>query len=302
MVTSTGNHPAALWPGVEAMFGRSYNEHAMECTQIFTVKGSKKAYEEVVRVTGTGLAPVKAEGDSTSYTDTSQADTTRYTNVAYSLGTIVTREAIADNLYEDVGKANAEALGFSMRTTKEVVSANVLNRGFNASYVGGDGKELFATDHPSAVGNQSNELAVAADFSEASLEDMLTNIMEAKNYEGLQIAIRGERLIVPPSLAFDAERVLKSTLRSGSDFNDVNAVRSMGLLPQGYIVNHYLTDSDAWFIKTDVPNGLTMFKRQGIEFTRDNDFDTGNAKAKAYERYAVGWSDWLGCFGTPGAA
>ena len=302
MTITTGNHPALLWPGVHATFGRSYNEHGMECTQIFTVKKSKRAYEEVVRLTGFGLAPQKAEGGSTSYTDMSQADTTRFTNVAYSLGSIVTREAIADNLYEDVGKQNSEALGFSMRTTKEIVSANVLNRGFNSSYVGGDGKELFATDHPSNVGNQSNELTVAADFSEASLEDLIIQIMEAKNYEGLQIAVRPIQLIIPPALSFDAERVLKSTLRSGTDHNDLNAVRSMGLLPKGATVNHYLTDDDAWFIKTDVPNGLTMFERQGIEYTKDNDFDTGNAKSKAYERYSVGWSDWLGCFGSPGAA
>lgn len=310
MVTTTGNHPSLLWPGIHATFGRSYNEHGMECAQIFTTKTSRRAYEEVVRLTGFGLAPMKSEGQSTSYTDMSEADTTRYTNVAYGLGAITTREAIDDNLYEDVTKANSEALGFSMRTTKEIVGANVLNRGFNSSYVGGDGKELFATDHPSNVGNQSNELAVAADFSEASLEDLLIQIMEAKNYEGLQIAVRGVKLIVPPSLAFEVERVMKSSLSTTAGGtgdgtfakNDVNAVRNMGLLPQGYAVNHYLTDNDAWFIKTDIPNGLTCFKRTPIEFKRDNDFDTGNAKVKAYERYSFGWSDWLGVFGSPGAS
>ena len=301
-VISTGNHPKLLWPGVAATFGQEYKKHPLECEHLFDVKMSKKAHEEDVRITGFGLAPVKAEGGSTTYTSDTQADVTRYTNVAYSLGFIVTREEMDDNLYDVVGTRRAAGLAFSMRTTKEIVSANVLNRGFNAAYVGGDGKELFATDHPSNAGNQSNALAIAADLSEASLEDLLIQIMSATNYEGLQIAIRGEKLIVPPAEAFNAERILKSALRSGTDFNDLNAIRSMGLLPGGYVVNHYLTDADAWFIKTDAPNGMTMFKRTGMEFTKDNDFDTSNAKAKAYERYSVGWSDWLGAFGSAGAA
>lgn len=300
-VITSGNHPKALWPGVNAFFGQEYKKHPLECEQMFDVKSSRKAYEEDVRVTGFGLAPVKSEGGSTTYTSDTQADVTRYTNVAYSLGYIVTREEMDDNLYEVVSRRRAAGLAFSMRTTKETVGANVLNRGFNSSFVGGDGQALFSAAHPSNAGAQSNLLTVAADLSEASLEALLIQIMNATNYEGLQIAIRGESLIVPPALAFEAERILKSTLRSGTDFNDVNAIRNMGLLPKGVVINHYLTDADAWFIKTDAPNGLTMFKRTAMEFTKDNDFDTSNAKAKAYERYSFGWSDWLGAFGTPGA-
>ena len=258
------------------------------------------AYEEDIRSTGFSLAQVKSQGASTSFVEHQQGDTTRYTHVAYSLGAIVTKEEIDDNLYGKRAMNRAEMLAFSMRTTKEIVAANVLNRGFNSSYVGGDGKELFATDHPTNAGNFSNEMATPADFSEAALESLLIQISKAVNYEGLQIAIRGDCLIIPPDLEFEAHRVLKSTLRSGTDHNDINAVRSMGMLPGGVKVNHYLTDNDAWFIKTDVPNGLTHFKRSPLKFTKDNDFDTDNAKMKAYERYSFGWSDYLGAFGSEG--
>lgn len=302
-VISTGNHPKSKWPGIHAHFGRSYGQHPLECEQIFDVKdASSMKYEEDVRITGFGLAPQKPETQSTTYTSEAEAGTTRYTHIAYSLGYIVSKEELDDNLYEKVSMTRAEALAFSMRTTKETVSANILNRGFNASYTGGDAKELFATDHPSNVGSQSNELAVAADLAEASLEDLLIQIMEAKNYEGLQIPLRAKKLIVPPALAFDAERIVKSTLRSGTDFNDLNALKNMGLIPGGVVINHYLTDDDAFFLTTDAPNGLTMFMRKSYEFTKDNDFDTDNAKAKAYERFSVGWSDWLGAFGSPGAS
>lgn len=301
-VITTGNHPRALWPGIHAHFGRVYNQHPLECEQIFDVKKSKMKYEEVDRITGFGLAPVKTEGAATAYTSESAAGTTRYTHIAYSLGYIVTKEELADNLYSAVSQTRAGALAFSLRTTKEIVAANVLNRAFSSSYTGGDGKELCATDHPSNAGNQSNELSTPADLSESSLEDLLIQIMEAKNYEGHQIGVRGQKLIVPPALAFDAERLVKSTLRPGTDYNDVNAHQSMGMLPGGVVVNHYLTDSDAWFIKTNAPEGMTMFMRQPYEFTKDKDFDTDNAKAKAYERYSVGWSDWLGCFGSAGGS
>lgn len=301
MAISTGNHPKALWPGVNAWFGREYKKHDLLAPKMFDMKRSSKAYEEDVRVTGFGLAQAKAEGTSISYQDESQADTTRYTHTTYGLGYIVTEEELEDNLYEVVSKRRAGALAFSMRTTKEIVAANVLNRGFTAAYAGGDGKELFATDHPSLVGNQSNELAVAADFSEASLEDLIIQIRKAKNYRGLNIAITPQMLIVPPDLEFEAQRVLKSTLRVGTADNDINAVRSLGMLPKGFLCNPYLSDADAWFIKTDVPNGLTGFERRAMMFARDNDFGTGNALAKATERYSFGWSDWLGAFGSPGA-
>lgn len=301
-VITTGSHPKALWPGVKAWWGVSYDKHPKQWSMIFDEKTSDKSYEEEVEATGFGLAPVKSEGAAVSYTSHTQGAVTRYTNVAYALGFIVTKEEMDDNQYEKLAKSRTESLAFSMATTKEIVHANVLNRGFNSSYTFGDGKELLATDHPVTGGTQSNELAVAADFSEASLEDLLIMINTAKNATGLQIALKGQKLIIPPQLMFDAERVLKSTLRSGTADNDTNAVKNMGLLPGGVVVNHYLTDEDAWFVKTNAPHGLTHFKRKAIEFSRDSDFDTENAKAKAYERYSCGATDWRGIYGTAGAA
>lgn len=300
-VITTGNHPASLWPGVNAFWGRMYDEHVTQYTEIFSMKSSSKNYEEDVEVTGFGLAPVKGEGSSVSYDSETQGPTSRYTNVPYALGFIVTYEEIKDNRYEVVGKRRAGALAFSMRQTKENVGANVLNRGFNSSFTGGDGKELFATDHPTVDGTQSNELATAADFSEASLEDLLIQISNAKNSRGLRISLKGQKLIVPPNLQFEAQRVLKSELRVGTADNDINAHRSMGMLPEGYCVNNYLTDTDAWFVRTNAPNGLCGFDRETISFTKDNDFDTMNAKAKCYERYVFGWTDFRGAYGSPGA-
>lgn len=301
-IITTGNHPAALWPGVHAFVMGKYTEHAPEYGKIFKVESSKMAYEEDVELTGFGLAQVKGQGASVAYDSHSQGFTKRYTHIAYGLGYIVTREEMDDNLYLTRSFNRGEMLAFSFRTTKETVAANVLNRAFNSSYVGGDGKELLATDHPTLAGNFSNELATPADLSEASLEDLLIQIMETKNSRGLAINIRGKCLIVPPALAFEAQRILNSTLQSGTANNDINAMRTMGVLPDGFCVNHYLTDNDAWFVKTDVANGLMMFNRTPFEFTRDKDFDTDNAKAKGYERYSVGWSDPRGLFGSAGAA
>lgn len=300
-VISTGAHPKALWPGVRKFVMGEYSEHPTEYTQIFDMKSSSMAYEEDVETTGFGLAQVKAEGAATTYDTHSQGFTKRYTHVAYSLGYIVTREEIDDNLYKSRSFKRGKALAFSFRTTKEIIAANILNRGFNSSYTGGDGKELFATDHPTLAGNQSNELAVPADLSEASMEDILVQIMEAKNSRGLQIAIRPRKLIVAPANVFVAERIMKSTQQSGTANNDVNAIRSMGLLPGGICVNHYLTDDDAWFVQTDAPDGLLGFQRTAFEFGQDNDFDTENAKAKAYERYTFGWTDFRGIYGSAGA-
>ena len=300
-VINTGNHPKALWPGINEWWGSEYDKHPLECMEIFDVSSSSKAYEEDVELLGFGLAPVKTQGGAVSYDDNTQGPTTRYTHVVYGLGFIVTKEAMDDNLYDKIARSRTSALAFSMRTTKETVGANVLNRAFNSAHVGGDGVELISTAHVTANGTQSNHLTVAADLSEAALEDMLVQINTMKNSNGLQIAARGQKLIIPPQLEFEAQRILKSTLQSGTANNDVNAVRNMGLLPGGAVVNHYLTDADAWFIKTDVPNGLRMFDRTKIAFTNDNDFDTQNAKAKAVERYSVGHSDWRGAFASPGA-
>ena len=299
-VITTGSHPKALWPGVYAWFGAKYNEHPQQYTRLFDIKSSSKNYEELVEQTGFGLAPVKAEGSSTAYDSHAQGVTARGTNVAYSLGYIVTREEKADNLYSEVSMQRAASLAFSMAQTRENVGANVYNRAFNSSYTGGDGKELCATDHGSLAGDQSNELATAADLSEASLEDLTIQIMDAKNSKGLKISLQPKMLIVPTALVYDAQRILESTLQSGTANNDVNALRSMSIIPE-VVVNNYLTDSDAWFIRTNAPSGLCWFDREPVQFSKDEDFDTDNAKAKAYMRFVPFWGDWRGLYGTPGA-
>ena len=301
MVTTTGSHPKQLWPGIKKIFGTAYDEKTMVWSMVFDNTSSDKAYEEYVEETGYGLAPVKAEGASVTYDTDAQGYIARLTNVTYALGAKVTQEAMDDNQYESVASKKARKLARSMRQTKENVHANVLNRAFNSSYVGGDGKELCATDHPTISGSQSNELTVAADLSEASIEDALTAIRGYKDSRGLRIGAKGVKLIVAPQNEFNATRILSSTNQSGTANNDINAMRSMGLLPGGICVWDYLTDGDAWFIKTDVDEGLLHQKRKGYQFTQDNDFDTTNACMKAVERYAAGWSDWRGVFGSPGA-
>lgn len=301
-VITSGAHPKALWPGVHAFVMGKYDAHPLECREIFDIKSSKMAYEEDVETTGFGLAQVKDQGGSVVYDSHTQGGTQRYTHVAYGLGYIVSREEMDDNLYKSRSFQRGEMLSFSFRTTKEIVAANVLNRAFNSSYTGLDSKELLATDHPTLAGTFSNELATPADLSEAALEDLLVQIAETKNSRGLEISIRGQKLIVPPAQMFVAERIMKSTLQNDTANNAVNAIRSMGLLPGGFVVNHYLTSDDAWFIKTDVPNGMCGFTRTKFEFTQDNDFDTSNAKAKGYERYSFGWTDPRGMFGSEGAA
>lgn len=300
-IITSGNHPKALWPGVKRWWGRSYNEHPMEWKDLFDTESSDKQYEEDVELTGFGLAPVKSEGASVSYDSETQGAVKRYTHVVYGLGWICTREEFDDNLYAEVSKKRTKALAFSMAQTEEIVCANVYNRAFNSAFVGGDGKEMCATDHPSMSGSQSNELAVAADLSEAALEDMLIQIAQVKNTRGLNIAVIGQKLIIPPALQFEAARILKSTLQNDTSNNAVNAIKAMGLLPKGMAVNHYLTDSDAWFVRTNAPAGLTRYNRRAVEFTNDSDFDTENRKAKATMRFSVGWTDWRQIFGCPGA-
>jgi hypothetical protein len=300
-VITTGAHPKALWPGVKAWFGTAYSEHPEEYSLIFDSETSDKNFEEMVELTGFGLAPVKGEGGSTTYTAHAQGYVSRWVNVAYSLGYIVTREEIDDNQYETVSKSRAKALAFSMRQTKENIAANILNRAFTATFTGGDGVELCALTHPSQSGNQANELTVAADLSEASLEDMLILVMGATDSKGLKISLMPQKLIVPRQEWFNANRILKSTLQNDTANNAVNVLKATNALPGGIVMNHYLTDADAWFIKTNCPNGLTHFNRVPVEFTQDNDFDSENAKAKAYERYVFGWGDWRTLYGSPGA-
>lgn len=300
-VISTSNHPKALWPGVKAWWGRQYDEHQIEYTDLFDEDTSDKSREELVEVTGFGLAPQKDQGASVQYDSETQGTVTSSVHVAYALGYIVTREERDDNLYEVVSKRRARANAFSMRQTKETVAGNVYNRAFNSSYTFGDGKEILATDHPTLSGTQSNELAVAADISEAALEDLTIQIMNAKNSRGLRINLKPKCLIVPPALFYEAHRILDSTGRVLTADNDANVLKDQGIFPEGIKVNHYLTDTDAFFIRTNAPSGLTCFNRTPIDFTQDNDFDTDNAKAKSYERYSFTIGDFRALYGSPGA-
>lgn len=300
-VISTGNHPKAVWPGVKAWFGRIYNEWDVKYTYLFDMDSSTQNYEELVEATGFGLAPVKNQGASTAYDSEVQGTINRFVHVAYSLGYIVTKEENDDDLYEMVSKRRAPAVAFSMRQTKEVVAANVYNRAFSTSYTYGDGVPLISASHPNVTGLQSNLLTVAADFSESSLEDMTIQMMNATNSRGLSIPILAKCLIGPTSLVYEFERVLSSTLQNDTANNAINALRSKGIVPETSI-NPYLTDPDAWFLKTNVPNGMTGFDRvKGGELMQDVDFDTDNLKAKDYQRYSFGVGDFRGIYGTPGA-
>jgi hypothetical protein len=300
-VISTGNHPKALWPGIKAWFGRTYDQHVPEFPDLFDKDSSDKAYEESVNVSGFGLAPVKPEGGSVSYDSESQGYVSRLTHVAYALGYIVTYEELRDNLYVEVSKRRSEALAFSLRTTRETVAANVYNRAFTAGYTGGDGSVLCVSTHSTQAGNQSNVLTTASDLNETALEDMLTQIMGAQNDRGLNIKLMPQCLIVPRQEWFNANRILKSTLQNDSANNAVNVLRATQALPKGIKVNHYLDDADAWFVRTNCPRGMIHYEREIGQFEQDNDFDTKNAKAMKYERYSFGWDDFRGVWGTPGA-
>ena len=303
MPITTGSLTKALWPGVNAWYGETYNEWPVEYTDLFAEASSSKAFEEDVGVSGFGLAVEKSEGFGVSYDDARQSFITRYINRTYCLGFQITEEAVEDNQYNlaVLGRKDAKALAFSMRQTKEILGANVYNRAFNSSYVFGDGKELCATDHPKyAGGTFANELAVAADLSEASLEQALIDIAGFTNDRGLKIAVLAQSLIIPKEFQFEAYRILKSELQSNSANNDINAIRAMGLFPGGVKVNHYLTDSDAWFIRTNCPEGMKYFNRLDNSFKPDNDFSTGNALFKARFRCSFGNTDPRGVFGSPG--
>jgi hypothetical protein len=299
-IITTGAHPKALWPGIHAWWGRMYAEHQVEYTDIVDVETSDKAYEEDVEITGFGLAPVKPEGTGIVYDTETQGAVTRYTNVAYALGYIVTYEELKDNLYEVVSKRRAQALAFSMRQTTENIVANIYNRAFNSTFTFGDGTAAINTAHPTVAGNQSNQLTTAADLSEAGIEDLVIQIMQCLNNRGLKISNLPQSLHIPPQLSFEAERILKSTSQNDTSNNAVNAIRSMGIFPKGVKVNHYFTSATAWFVRTNIPRGMTFFNRESTSFDQDNDFDTKNAKAACYMRFAVGLTDWRQIWGTPG--
>ena len=300
-VITTGLHPKAVWPGVKVWFGRAYDEYQPQYTDLVDVETSDKAYEEEVESTGFGLASVKAQGASIAYDSDSQGYTKRYTNVTYGIGYMVTEEELEDNLYEEVSKRRAPDLAFALRQTKENVVANLFNRGFNSSYLGGDAIEFFSTAHPTKFGNQSNHLTTAADMSEASIEDMVTQIRKAKNARGMNIRLMPKTLHIPTDLEFEAHRILNSVLQNDTAMNAVNVLKSTGAIPGGIKVNQYFTDTDAWYMRTNVRHGLKLYQRRGVKIQKDNDFDTSNAKVKATERYIPGWSDWRAAWGSPGA-
>lgn len=300
-IINSGSFAKALWPGVNAWYGKAYSEYPVEYTKLFDTHKSNKQFEEDVGVSSFGLAAVKPEGAPIQYDSERQAFITRYNHVVYALGFIITREIMEDDQYSVVGQRKAQGLAFSMRQTKEIVAANVYNRAFNSAFVGGDGKELLATDHPLfAGGTFSNELATAADLSEAALEQAHIDIAGFVNDRGLLIAVKPKSLIIPRQLMFEAKRILAPDGRPGTDTNDVNAMKAMGLVPE-VVVNHYLTDTDAWFLRTNVPHGMKHWERRADSFDMDNDFDTENAKYKATARYSFGWTDPRALFGSPGA-
>lgn len=298
---TTGQIAKLLWPGLNARWGASYTEHPREYTDLVDVETSDKAYEEDQEMTGFGLAPIKPQGQSIVYDTAQQGLTSRYTHIAYALGFIITHEALKDNLYEKIGMQRTGSLAFSMRQTKENVVANLYNRAFNSSYNGADGTTMISTAHPTLVGNQSNRLAIDADLSEASLEDICIQIAQAQNARGMKIAIMPKSLHIPVNLMFEATRILKSINQNDTANNAVNAIRSMGLFPDGAKVNHYFTDPDAWFVRTNAPEGVKLFQREEATFEQDGDFDTSNLKYKAYERYSTGWTDFRAVYGTQGA-
>jgi len=262
---------------------------------------SKQAWEEDVQMSGFGLMPVKEQGKSVTYTGHTQGWTARYTHVAYSLGYIVTFEELLNNLYEKVSKSRAKALGFSKRQTKEIVAALVYNRATTAGYTGRDGVVLLSASHPSAAGNWSNILNPAADISEVALEDLCIQIMGATDHNGLKISLMPQKLLVPKELWFEANRILKSTLQNDSAMNALNVLKSTNAIPGGISMNHYFTDSDAYFMRTNCPDGMKMYQRHSYDLKQDNDFDTDNAKAKTYDYFSCGWTDPRGLYGSPGA-
>ena len=292
-----------LEPGLNALFGIEYKRYENEHEEIFSTETSDRAFEEEVMLTGFGSAPVKTEGAGLAYDTALESFTARYTHETIAMAFALTEEAVEDNLYDRLSARYTKALARSMANTKQVKGASVLNNGFTGGqYAGGDGVALMSTAHPTALGpNFANRPVVAADLNETSLEQGIIDIAAFTDERGLKVALTARKMIVPKELQFTAERLMKSTLRTGTADNDINAVKSMGMLPEGYAVNHYLTDVNAWFIITDAPNGLKMFQRSPIKTAFEGDFDTGNVRYKARERYSFGWSDPRGAYGSPGA-
>jgi hypothetical protein len=300
---STSNHPKLLWPGVKGIWGQQYNEHTPEYPDLYDVDSSDKNYEEFLQITGFGLAPVKAQGAAAVYDTETQGPVTRMVHAAYALGYIVTHEELSDNLYMEVSSNRARSNARSFRQTKERIAAANFNRATNTSYLWADGKTMLATDHPNTSGGTfSNKLAVAADLSEASIEDAAIQIMQATDDRGMLINLMPQSLHVAPANWFEATRILNTTLQVGTSNNDINAVKALGIFPKGVKMNHYFTVPKQWFIRTNIERGkgLVFLQRENMSFERDNDFNTKNALALGYERYSCGLVDPRAVYGSEG--
>ena len=289
-----------LEPGLNALFGLEYKSYDQEHAEIYTTESSDRAFEEEVMLSGFGQAKVKPEGSGVEFDRAQETFTARYTHETISLGFAITEEAIEDNLYDRLASRYTKALARSMAQTKQIKAASPLNNGFG-TFKAGDGKELFATDHPTVSGTFSNELATPADLNETSLEQAMIDIAGLTDERGLKIAARATKMIIPSALQFTAERLMKSQQRVGTSDNDINALASMGMVPGGYSINHFLTDPDAFFLITDVPNGMKHLERAPLTTKMEGDFDTGNVRYKARERYVFGVSDPRGIYASPGA-
>ena len=291
-----------LLPGLNALFGLEYAKYGEEHKEIFETEASERSFEEETKLSGFTASPVKNEGQAIAYDNAQEAWTARYNHETIAQGFSLTEEAIEDNLYDSLSGRYTKALARSMAYTKQVKAANIINNGFTSGYTGGDGKTLFATDHPLVSGGtNSNRPSTNADLNETSLENAVIQIAGWTDERGLLIAAKPVKLVVPPALMFVATRLLETELRVGTTDNDINAIKNNGSIPGGYTVNHYLTDTNGWYLTTDVPNGLKHFVRTPLQQSMDGDFDTGNVRYKARERYSFGWSDPLGMFGSPGA-
>jgi hypothetical protein len=291
-----------LLPGLNALFGLEYAKYGEEHKEIFETETSERSFEEETKLSGFTAAPVKNEGAAIAYDNAQEAWTARYNHETIAQGFSLTEEAIEDNLYDSLSGRYTKALARSMAYTKQVKAANILNNGFTAGYTGGDGVTLFSTAHPLVSGGvNSNRPATNADLNETSLENAVIQIAGWTDERGLLIAAKPVKLVVPPALMFVATRLLETELRVGTADNDINAIKNNGSIPGGYTVNHYLTDTNGWYLTTDVPNGMKHFVRVPLQNSMDGDFDTGNVRYKSRERYSFGWSDPLGMFGSPGA-
>jgi hypothetical protein len=291
-----------LLPGLNALFGMEYARYGEEHKEIYETESSERSFEEETKLSGFSAAPVKNEGNAIAYDNAQEAWTARYQHETIALGFSITEEAVEDNLYDSLSARYTKSLARAMAYTKQVKGASVLNNAFTSGYTGGDGKVLCATDHPLVSGGtNSNTFTTQADLNETSLEAAVIQIAAWTDERGLLIAAKPRKLIVPPSLMFVATRLLQTELRVGTTDNDINALKSLGSVPEGYRVNHFLTDVNGWFLMTDVPNGLKHFVRTPLQNSMDGDFDTGNVRYKSRERYSFGWSDPLGIFGSQGA-